>query len=70
VTQVTSQFQEVPSMRTGFFAATATRSDGSNTKINNVGQVPVPVPIPEPATLSLLALAGVGSALRAIRRRK
>ncbi len=33
-------------------------------------KVPVPVPIPEPTTLSLLALAGVGSALRAIRRRR
>lgn len=70
VTQVTPIFQEVPSTRTGFFAATATRNDGSDTKINNVGQVPVPVPIPEPTTLSLLALAGIGSAVRAIRRRK
>lgn len=70
VTQATSMFQEVPTTRNGFFAAQATRNDGSNTKINNVGQVPVPVPIPEPTTLSLLALAGVGSALRAIRHRK
>jgi hypothetical protein len=70
VTQSTTQFQEVPSLQSGFFAAMATRSDGGGTKISNVGQVPVPVPIPEPTTLSLLALAGVGSALRAIRRRK
>ena len=70
VAVATSQFQEVPSTRAGYFAAMATRNDGSVTKINNVGQVPVPVPIPEPTTLSLLALAGVGSALRAIRRRK
>lgn len=70
ITQATPVFQELPSTRTGFFAATATRADGSNTKINNVGQVPVPVPIPEPTTLSLLAFAGIGSALRAIRRRK
>lgn len=70
VTVATPQFQEVPSTRNGYFAAMATRNDGGGTKINNVGQVPVPVPIPEPTTLSLLALAGVGSALRAIRRRK
>ena len=68
VTQPTSSFAQVPSTKTGFFAASATRNDGSNTKINNVGQVPVPVP--EPTTLSLLAIAGIGSAVRAIRRRK
>jgi PEP-CTERM motif len=70
VAQPTSVFQEVPSLKTGFFAAQATRNDSSGSKINNVGQVPVPVPVPEPTTLSLLALAGVGSALKAIRRRK
>lgn len=70
VTQSTAFFSEVPSTHTGYFAASATRNDGSNTKINNVGQVPVPVPVPEPTTLSLLALAGIGSAMRAIRRRK
>jgi hypothetical protein len=70
VTQATSQFQEVPSLQTGFFAATATSNTGGGGKINNVGQVPVPAPIPEPTTLCLLALAGAGSALRAIRRRK
>ncbi len=70
VTQPTSAFAETPSTHTGFFAASATRNDGSNTKINNVGQVPVPVPVPEPTTMSLLALAGIGSALRAVRRRK
>lgn len=70
ITQPTSSFQEAPSTRNGFFAALATRNDGSNTKISNVGNVPVPVPIPEPTTLSLLAFAGIGSALRAIRRRK
>ena len=70
VTQLTSMFQEVPSTKTGFFAASATSNTGGGGKINNVGQVPVPAPIPEPTTLSLLALAGAGSALRAIRRRK
>ena len=70
VAVATPQFQEVPSTRAGYFAALATRNDGGGSKISNVGQVPVPVPIPEPTTLSLLALAGVGSALRAIRRRK
>ena len=72
VTIATPQFQELPSTKNGYFAATATRATGSNagTKVNNVGQLPVPVPVPEPATLSLLALAGVGSALRAFRRRK
>jgi hypothetical protein len=72
VTMATPQFHELPSTNNGYFAAMATRSTGSNagTKITNVGQLPVPVPVPEPATLSLLALAGVGSVLRAIRRRK
>ena len=70
VTQATASFVQAPSTKTGFFAASATRNDGSNTKINNVGQVPVPVPVPEPTTLSLLAMAGIGSAVRAIRRRK
>jgi hypothetical protein len=72
VTQATSQFQQVPSLHTGFFAAQATRANGQDvgTKIGNVGQIPVPVPVPEPTTMSLLALAGAGSALRAIRRRK
>jgi hypothetical protein len=70
VTVATSQFDEAPPTRGGYFAAMATRNDGGGSKINNVGQVPVPVPIPEPTTLSLLALAGVGSALRAIRRRR
>jgi hypothetical protein len=71
VTQATSVFQELPSTKTGFFAAMATRATGptAGSKVNNVGQLPVPVPIPEPTTLSLLALAGVASALRAIRRR-
>lgn len=72
VTVATSQFQQVPSTRNSYFAAQATRGSGNplGTKIGNVGQLPVPVPVPEPTTLSLLALAGVGSALRAIRRRK
>ena len=72
VTQSTSSFQEVPSMKLGYFAAQATRGTGAaaGTKINNVGNVPVPVPVPEPTTMSLLALAGAGSVLRAIRRRK
>ena len=72
VTQATTQFQEVPSLQTGYFAALATRSDGQDagSKISNVGRVSVPVPVPEPTTLSLLALAGTGSVLRAIRRRK
>jgi len=70
ITQATSQFQEVPSLQSGYFAAIATRNDGGGTKISNVGRIPVPAPIPEPTTFSLLALAGVGSALRAIRRRK
>jgi len=72
VTMATPQFQQLPSTKNGYFAAMATRATGSGlgTKINNVGQVPVPIPVPEPTTLSLLALAGVGSALRAIRRRK
>ena len=70
VTQPTATFQEVPSTQQGFFAAKATRNDGSNSKISNVGNVPVPVPVPEPTTMTLLALAGAGSALKAIRRRK
>ena len=70
VTQATSVFQEVPSTRSAFFAAQATRNNGNGTKIGNVGQIPVPVPVPEPTTLSLLALAGIGSAVRAMRRRK
>ena len=70
VAVATPQFNEAPPTRGGYFAAMATRNDGGGSKINNVGQVPVPVPIPEPTTLSLLALAGVGSALRAIRRRR
>jgi len=71
VTIPTSQFEEVPQTRNTYFAAQATRTDTpAGTKINNVGQVPAPVPIPEPTTLSLLALAGIGSAFRAIRRRK
>ena len=70
ITQATTLFQQVPTTRNGYFAALATRNDSGMTKISNVGQIPVPVPIPEPTTLSLLALAGVGSALRAIRRRK
>ena len=70
ITQATSSFSEMASIHTGYFAASATRNDGSGTKINNVGQVPVPVPVPEPTTLSLLAMAGIGSALKAIRRRK
>lgn len=70
VTQLTGVFQELPSTQSGYFAALATRNDGGGSKISNVGRIPVPVPIPEPTTLSLLALAGVGSALKAIRRRK
>jgi hypothetical protein len=70
VTQATTLFQEVPSTKSGFFAAQATRVNGNFSKITNVGQIPVPVPVPEPTTLSLLALAGIGSAVRAIRRRK
>lgn len=70
VAVATPQFNGAPPTRGGYFAAMATRNDGGGSKINNVGQVPVPVPIPEPTTLSLLALAGLGSALRAIRRRK
>lgn len=71
VTIATTQFDEVPPMRNTYFAAQGTRAnDPTDTKVSNVGQVPAPVPIPEPTTLSLLALAGVGSALRAIRRRK
>ena len=72
VTQTTSIFQQLPAMQIGYFAAQATRGTGAEagTKISNVGNVPVPVPVPEPTTLSLLALAGVGSAVRAIRRRK
>jgi hypothetical protein len=70
VAQATSQFQQLPTTQSGFFAALATNSDNGGSKISNVGRVPVPVPIPEPTTLSLLALAGVGSAVRAIRRRK
>jgi hypothetical protein len=66
----TGQFQSTPPTRSAYFAALATRNDGSRGKIANVGQISVPVAIPEPATLSLLALAGAGSALRAIRRRK
>jgi hypothetical protein len=71
VTQTTPVFQQLPSTKTGFFAASATRATGgtAGTKVNNVGQLPVPVPIPEPTTISLLALGGVASALRAIRRR-
>ena len=69
VTMATSQFQEVPATKTGFFAAQGTRATGgtAGTKVNNVGQLPVPVP--EPTTLSLLAFAGVSAAVRAIRRR-
>ena len=70
VTQSTSIFQELPSTKSGYFSAQATRVTAEGSKISNVGRVPVPVPIPEPTTLSLLALAGAGSALRAIRRRK
>jgi PEP-CTERM motif len=72
VTRATSQFEELPQTRNGYFAAQATRVPGENggTKINNVGQIPVPVPIPEPTTLSLLALAGAGAVLKATRRRK
>lgn len=70
VMQATSQFQEVPSTRNGYFAAQATRVTAEGSKISNVGQIPVPVPVPEPTTLSLLALAGAGSVLRKIRRRK
>jgi PEP-CTERM motif len=69
VTQATSVFTSSPVTQTGYFAAQATRSLGNNLKISNVGQIPVPVPVPEPTTLSLLAIAGIGSALRAIRRR-
>ena len=69
VTQPTSSFQELPTTKNGYFAALATRNDGSNTKISNVGNVPVPTPIPEPTTLSLLALAGAGSLLRKMRRK-
>ena len=69
VTQATSIFQEAPNTKPGFFAASATRA-GNPSKINNVGQVSVPVPVPEPTTLSLLAIAGIGSAVRAMRRRK
>lgn len=72
VTVATSQFQEVPLTRPGYFAAQATRVPGQDggTKLNNVGRIPVPVPIPEPTTVSLIALAAAGSALRAIRRRR
>jgi PEP-CTERM motif-containing protein len=70
VTTATSIFQQAPSTRSGFFAATATRVTGGGTKINNVGRLPVPVLVPEPTTLSLIALAAAGSAVRAIRRRR
>jgi PEP-CTERM motif len=71
VALATSQFNEAPPTRNSYFAAQATRTgDPTASKITNVGQIPVPTAIPEPTTLSLLALAGVGSALRAIRRRK
>ena len=72
VTQATSIFQSAPPTRLGFFGAQATRGTGplTGTKISNVGNVPVPVAVPEPTTLSLLALAGAGSLLRKIRRRK
>ena len=70
VTRATSVFQSDPATQTGFFAAQASRNNGNGTKISNVGQLPVPAPIPEPTTMSLLALAGIGSAVRAIRRRK
>ncbi|MBV9618220.1 MAG: hypothetical protein JO201_03330 [Verrucomicrobia bacterium] len=67
----TSQFQEVPRTRPGYFAAQATRAPGNDSgKLNNVGRIPVPVPIPEPTTVSLIALAAAGSALKAIRRRR
>ena len=68
----TLQFEQLPSTRDASFAAMATRANGldAGSKISNVGLIPVPVPIPEPTTMSLLALAGVGSAFRAIRRRK
>jgi hypothetical protein len=70
VAVATSTFQGTPSTRTGFFAAQGTRATGgtAGTKVNNVGQLPVPVP--EPTTMSLLAFAGVGAALRAVRRRR
>jgi PEP-CTERM motif len=68
---VATPFQEHPPTRNSYFAAQASRAPGLDTgKLNNIGRIQVPVPIPEPTTLSLLALAGVGSALRAIRRRK
>lgn len=72
VTVATSQFQEVPRTRPGYFAAQATRVPGQDggTKLNNVGRIPVPVPIPEPTTVSLIALAAAGSVLRALRRRR
>lgn len=70
VAMATPQFQELPPSQLGYFAAQATRVSAEGSKISNVGRVPVPAPIPEPTTLSLLAFAGVGSALRAIRRRK
>jgi PEP-CTERM motif-containing protein len=70
VTVAGTQFEEVPQTRAGYFAAMATRTtDPPNTKISNVGRIPVPVPIPEPTTLSLLVLGGAGAAIRALRRR-
>jgi PEP-CTERM motif len=71
VTIATSQFDEAPRTRQSYFAALATRTtDPPNTKISNVGRIPVPVAIPEPTTLSLLILGGAGAAIRALRRRK
>ena len=70
VTQATSSFLQSPPTKTGFFAASASSTTGAGGKIGNVGQVPIPVPVPEPTTLSLLAMAGIGSVLRKIRRRK
>jgi hypothetical protein len=69
VTVAGTQFREVPDTRASYFAAQATRTGGSGTKISNVGQIPVPVAIPEPTTLSLLALGAAGAAARAFRRR-
>ena len=70
VTITGTQFQEAPRTRASYFAAQATRTGGSGSKISNVGQIPVPVAIPEPTTLSLLALGAAGAAARAFRRRK
>jgi hypothetical protein len=71
VAVATSHFEASPQTRNGYFAAQGTRTGlPAGSKIANVGQIPVPVAIPEPTTLSLLALAGVSSAFRALRRRK